>query len=144
MEWSQASGRVYRKLRYLWRSCIDRQASSLSYEDVFEVRRNATQNQELMSVSFRAFSEYAPLPLRGKLVLFRARTPPLFHVCAKDYDWSQLVDSVAVISIPGTHDNLLQSPSVDAIATQLERLLGRRHHAKDDGPDVAHDKEPSV
>jgi thioesterase domain-containing protein len=77
----------------------------------------------------QALQSYRPLSYHGKVLLFRARTPP--HWPGMRFDdptngFGRIVrGSLEVISVPGTHQLILDPPWVDTLAAEFSRALTR-------------------
>jgi amino acid adenylation domain-containing protein len=70
-----------------------------------------------------ALTHYHPEPYAGEITLFRAKKQGLSNF-AHTLGWDVLAgDRVNVTVIPGTHESMLQEPSVQIVATKLRALL---------------------
>jgi thioesterase domain-containing protein len=88
--------------------------------------RPPEQFLRLMENHYQALREYAPKPYPGRVVLFRARTRPLFRLHGYDLGWGALArGGLTVIPIPGNHETLLREPRVGVLAAALKEHIGR-------------------
>ena len=87
----------------------------------------------------QALQAYRPLPYDGKVLLFRALTPPdwpgvLFDDPTNGFG-SIVRGAVEVIPVPGTHQVILDPPWVDTLAAEFSRALERTQAASEAHPD---------
>lgn len=66
---------------------------------------------------FKAYKAYRPKAFGGSIVLYRAKTRPLFHSLSPDSGWSSVTDRLEIVSIPGDHQSMFTSEGL-AILTQ--------------------------
>ena len=125
--WKIILGSVQRKLRYGARWIKTGGNTEIRFEDVFDSPRIATQDSSAMRMAFDSVQAYTPRPYSGELQLFRARTRPLLSGSTVDLGWSQFVDSVVVHNLPGNHETLFQSPSVDLLAAAILEEMAKRN-----------------
>jgi thioesterase domain-containing protein len=59
----------------------------------------------------------------GRVVLFRARTRPLFHAHARDLGWSGFAREVEVIEVPGNHHTMTTEPHIRVLAKKLRAAV---------------------
>lgn len=72
-----------------------------------------------------AIDAYAPLPLAGRVHLFRTQTLSLLRADDPQMGWGRLArHGVIIHKIPGAHYNILQPPYVSTLARELARALG--------------------
>jgi thioesterase domain-containing protein/acyl carrier protein len=91
---------------------------------VFDLSRLPEPIQTMVTSNYQALSEYLPSEYPGKVVLFRARTQPLFGVQDDDLGWKALArGGVEVVRVPGNHDTCLREPHVFILARELDRRL---------------------
>jgi thioesterase domain-containing protein/acyl carrier protein len=85
---------------------------------------SANQLRRLMAVvtlNLRAIGTYMMKPYAGRVCLFRV---PVSDHEDESYGWSQLaLGGIQINEISGTHETFLAAPSVNMIATQLNRYL---------------------
>jgi hypothetical protein len=74
---------------------------------------------------YRQHLAYKPLPYSGAVSIFRARAQPLLAAHrAPEFGWrSSASGRTRVHTIPGTHSNILQEPSVRRLAADLQADL---------------------
>jgi thioesterase domain-containing protein len=71
-----------------------------------------------------ARERYRPQPYRGRIVLLRARTRPLFGNLARDNGWGAIAQGrVDVRVIAGDHGNILREPRVRLLAEALTNAM---------------------
>ena len=66
---------------------------------------------------FDAYQAYQTQKFGGRIVLYRAKTRPLFHSLSPDFGWSSVTDQLEVFSIPGDHRSMVTGDGL-AILTQ--------------------------
>lgn len=82
---------------------------------------------ELQSAHLRAYVNYVVLPHPGSIVLFRAAEQPAELRDKPALGWENLVDAVEVVSIPGDHRGMIETPAlVAALARAVLRAQGRQ------------------
>ena len=80
---------------------------------------------ELQAAHFRAYVDYVVLPHPGRIVLFRAAEQPVELRDKPMLGWENLVDAVDVVSIPGDHRGLIETPAlVAALARAVLQAQG--------------------
>jgi thioesterase domain-containing protein len=102
-------------------------STTIRYEDVFDSPRIATQDSDAMRIAFDSVQEYTPRPYSGEIQLFRARTRPLLSGSTVDLGWSKYAGNVVVHDLPGNHETMFQSPSVDLLAAAMREELEQRN-----------------
>jgi thioesterase domain-containing protein len=117
------SARSLRKLRQISRLLSSRGPAKRELDDVFDLGRIPSQNQDLMHALFTSFQDYLPRPYSGKLTLIRARTGSLFRGRSHDLGWDRFVSTVDVRPIRGNHETILHPPHVTELAEQLAILI---------------------
>jgi thioesterase domain-containing protein len=66
---------------------------------------------------------YIPKPYDGRVVIYAAKTQPLFHLFQVEATWGQTCSCVETVRIDGTHLNFLRQPRVLALANDLRARL---------------------
>ncbi len=69
------------------------------------------------------FAPHRPKPYAGKIVLFRASPGETGLGLNADLGWKDRADDVEVCYLPGTHDTIIRSPNVNALAERLRKTL---------------------
>ena len=64
------------------------------------------------AVHRKAYEQYAVRPYAGNVVLFRAEDQPASLDGRATLGWEQLVESVQVVSVPGSHVGLVEAPEM--------------------------------
>lgn len=70
----------------------------------------------------REFVAYRPRAYQGAISVFCPRGPS-YDSCDPLPIWRKVADHVAVFSIPGTHQTIMDEPHVNSLARQLDRCL---------------------
>jgi thioesterase domain-containing protein len=78
---------------------------------------------ELMRYLNDALRRYVPKPYAGRVLLYRSRTEPLYHLFEVDRVWRHLSSDVTTIRVPGTHLTLIREPHVARLAADLRARL---------------------
>ncbi|MBU8974939.1 amino acid adenylation domain-containing protein [Lysobacter sp. MMG2] len=90
---------------------------------------------ELEATHMRAYGKYVVKPYPGALVLFRASDQPSMLRNKPTLGWDGLVGSVDVLSIPGDHRVMIESPSLVAqLSNAILRAQGRVAVTAPDAP----------
>ncbi len=95
-----------------------------------DLSRVSDHQRVFMQQQYRALREYTPRPYAGRVILYRARTHPLFHLHESDRAWRTITKALDVKVIAGTHLTIVKPPLVSAIAADLKARL------RDLGPKV--------
>ena len=66
-----------------------------------------------------AVQDYVPQPYPGRVVVYAARTRPLFPLVEIKPGWRRIAPHAEFVDLAGTHATLLQPPRVDAMAAHL-------------------------
>ena len=66
---------------------------------------------------------YAPRPYAGKILLFTAKTRPIFAMIRLIAAWRAIATDIDVIEIDGTHTTILHLPQVTGVAGELRKRL---------------------
>lgn len=80
-----------------------------------------------MKAVYDALVAYVPKPYDGEVLLYKARTQPLYHLFELDRAWSKVTSQVDVVTVRGTHVNIVQEPFVRPLAEDLRRRLSKYH-----------------
>lgn len=100
---------------------------AVDLKDVIDLTQYPEGYVKYAETHWQALTQYQPKPFSGDLVLFRAKKQGLSNF-THTLGWDTLVgDRVNVTVIPGTHESMLQEPSVQIVATKLRGLLNRAH-----------------
>jgi thioesterase domain-containing protein len=101
-------------------------ATTLEARDWFDISQLPDRVRPAVEANMLALGEYVPKPYPGRIMLFRARTRPLFHAFRSDLGWSRFAAAgVHVKTVPGNHETMLQEPFVRILAEQLQAALDR-------------------
>jgi thioesterase domain-containing protein/acyl carrier protein len=88
-----------------------------------DLSRVSDHQREFMQRQYRALREYTPKPYAGRVILYRARTHPLFHLHESERAWRTITSTLDVKVIAGTHVTIVKPPLASAIATDLKARL---------------------
>jgi acyl transferase domain-containing protein/NADPH:quinone reductase-like Zn-dependent oxidoreductase/thioesterase domain-containing protein/NADP-dependent 3-hydroxy acid dehydrogenase YdfG/acyl carrier protein len=83
---------------------------------------------QFMGALFSALHAYKAKPYPGRVLLFKARTEPLYHLLEVDKRWAKVARHLEVVPVKGTHDSVVREPYVRAVADQLKKALSAFHH----------------
>ena len=67
---------------------------------------------KFMGALFNALYTYISKPYHGRVLLFKAKTEPLYHLLEVEKKWSKIASQLEVIPVRGTHDNIVREPYV--------------------------------
>lgn len=78
----------------------------------------------LVQDNLTAVGSYRFPPYDGDLVVFRARTRPLYHSLLPDLGWSRCVRGrIRVVNLPANHQSLMRPPAINHLAVAFRRAL---------------------
>ena len=86
---------------------------------------------KFMGALFNALHAYISKPYHGRVLLYKAKTEPLYHLLEVEKKWSKITSQLEVIPVRGTHDNIVREPYVRAVAESLREVLAAFHEPKD-------------
>jgi phthiocerol/phenolphthiocerol synthesis type-I polyketide synthase A len=72
-----------------------------------------------MNGLLRSLRAYVPSPFPGRVLLYKARTQPLYHLFEVERAWDKLASSVEVVLVGGTHVSMVQEPYICSVAEHL-------------------------
>lgn len=81
--------------------------AKFGFEDEFVTHSRHDGRPEILRQLFRGLIEYVPEFFDGRVTLFRAHTPPLYHSLSPDLGWSHYVQDLDVHGVPGDHNTIL-------------------------------------
>ena len=90
---------------------------------VCEYGPRSDRQRRQIDANLRAFFDYRRVPKSypGRVILFHARTRPLFHLSSEDEGWREWASGgVEVRTVPGTHAHMLDEPFVRELAESLQ------------------------
>ncbi len=113
------------RLRYLWRRLKERRqrmrymlAAKRGVSTISSTVRN------VLEINSVAGTSYKVRPYPGRVVLFRAMDNPLERDLPLDLDWSRFAsEGVTIHSLPGDHGQILHTPGLGVLASQLTAAL---------------------
>jgi thioesterase domain-containing protein len=76
-----------------------------------------------MKALFNALYEYTPQEYAGPVLVYAARTQPLYHLSQVEAVWAKIAAQIEVIPISGTHTSIVREPHVIALADHLRQRL---------------------
>lgn len=102
-------------------------ALSPQVEDIFDIRHWPENYLQMIEANMRAARDYVPKPYPGRLTLIRARTRPLLHSYREeDLGWGKwAAGGIEIKSVGGHHSNILDEPSIRAVAAHLRTAINR-------------------
>jgi thioesterase domain-containing protein len=131
--WSIIVSSVKRKSRYAFRWMSSFGHAETTFDDVFESPRIASRDTSIMRLCFEAFTSYTSdmtavsiaeqARYAGNVHLFRTRTQSLMSGAQSDLGWSRWANHVSVHLLPGNHEMVFSSPSVEVLAREIDRGL---------------------
>jgi len=78
---------------------------------------------QLRKAHEKAMEFYEPGTFNGKLTLFRALVGGDKFAIGDDYGWSDLVDDLEIVDVPGNHVSVFHRDNIDAIAAAFRKAL---------------------
>ena len=76
-----------------------------------------------MKALFDALYRYIPKAYSGRVLLYAAKTQPLYHLRQVEAAWSKIAFQLEIISFNGTHNSMLKKPQGIALAEHLRKRL---------------------
>jgi len=123
--------RVWDKLASLSRiasqSLIGNTTASEEVAGFMDVSLYSPKQVAFMKAVYDALVAYVPKPFAGEVLLYQARTQPLYHLFELDRAWSRISSHVDVVTVRGTHVNIVQEPFIRPIGEDLRRRLSKYH-----------------
>ncbi|HYG35470.1 MAG TPA: HAD-IIIC family phosphatase, partial [Clostridia bacterium] len=124
-----------RKLRSLGRRLQRRfqrqhQPAPVDLEEVIDPSHFPENELKLWRIHLQALMDHVQKPYSGKVALLRTKGQPLFCSLEEDFCWSGLIQQTLEIRrLPGSHENIFMEPNVQALASELAKLLDEAHAA---------------
>jgi len=97
--------------------------ASVDLEEVIDPAHFPENELKLWKTHLYALEQHVQQSYAGPVVLMRTRGQPLFSSLEPDFCWGNLVSSVDIRPIPGSHENIFMEPHVRALAGRLEDYL---------------------
>jgi thioesterase domain-containing protein len=98
--------------------------SAPEVETLFDLSRMPPDFQRVLEMHYKVLRSYQARVYPGSVVLFRARTRPLFRLYGDDLGWRGIASGgLTICVVPGNHETILKEPNVGYLAEQLEALL---------------------
>jgi thioesterase domain-containing protein len=102
-----------------------------SEEEIRQRRARAFVKAGIYSESTNAFmqafylilAKYVPKPYSGPVVLYKARTEPLFKAREIDLRWKRIASDLEIVEVPGTHITVMDERNVECLAQDLDARL---------------------
>ena len=76
-----------------------------------------------MNAVYAALHRYIPKAYAGRVLLYQAKTQPLYHMLEVDRAWGRIARHLEVVKVRGTHVSLVREPHVRPIAAHLRHVL---------------------
>jgi thioesterase domain-containing protein len=76
---------------------------------------------------YDAGNAYIPKPYEGRVIVYAAKTQPLFRPLQVEAAWGQVCSAIETVRIDGTHSSFLRQPRVLALASDLRARLELLH-----------------
>jgi thioesterase domain-containing protein len=119
--------RITRRLRSLGaRAAAWRRGANTREAEVggfVDLSRVSEHQRAFMQQQYRALRDYTPRTYAGRVILYRARTHPLFHLHESERAWRTITTTLDVKTLAGTHLTIVKPPLVSVIAADLRARL---------------------
>jgi len=118
--------RLKRELKLTVRSIASpgRKAQPGSAVDAFaDTSRWPTEQAAFARSLFDALERYEPKPYGGRVLVYAAKTQPLFHLLQVSATWSKIASEIETVPVDGTHISMMREPRVAALAADLRARL---------------------
>jgi acyl transferase domain-containing protein/NADPH:quinone reductase-like Zn-dependent oxidoreductase len=93
----------------------------------------STTHAGFMNALFHALCTYVPKPYAGRVLLYKSRTQPLYHLLEVEPAWRKIATRVDAVEVRGTHVSIVREPYILPIAEDLRQRLhtapARKHVA---------------
>jgi thioesterase domain-containing protein len=83
----------------------------------------STGQTSFMRALFTAGRDYIPQPYPGRVVVYEARTQPLWHLLQVGAAWTKVAERPEVVVLKGGHTSLVREPAIGALAQHLRTIL---------------------
>ena len=81
---------------------------------------------DFMNAVYDALCAYVPKPYNGRVLLYKSRSEPLYHLLEVERTWQKIAAQVDVVVVRGTHVSIVLEPYVHAVAEDLRKRLAAR------------------
>jgi amino acid adenylation domain-containing protein len=115
--------RANRKVRYLGRTLLARGKTKYTIDDEFGIKKSKDHRRKVLGCLFESFNDYKPKNYCGRVTLFRAATRPLYRHLSPDLGWSGIATHVDVHPVPGDHETILRSASIERISKVIRESI---------------------
>jgi acyl transferase domain-containing protein/thioesterase domain-containing protein len=128
--WSALARRVRNKVRSLAKIATatlrgEKNLHKYEVEGFMETSDFSDKHIQFLGALNNALHAYESQPYPGRVLLFKAKTGPLYHLLEVDKKWSQVVSQLEVVTVRGTHISIVREPNVRAVAETLTSVLAR-------------------
>jgi acyl transferase domain-containing protein/thioesterase domain-containing protein len=76
-----------------------------------------------MNALYDALCAYVPKPYSGRVLLYKSRSEPLYHLLEVERTWQKIAAHVDIVVVRGTHVSVVLEPYVHAVADDLRKRL---------------------
>ena len=115
--------RANRKVRYLGRTLLAHGKTKYTIDDEFGIKKSKDHRRKVLGCLFESFNDYKPKNYCGRVTLFRAATRPLYRHLSPDLGWSGIATHVDVHPVPGDHETILRSASIERISKVIRESI---------------------
>jgi thioesterase domain-containing protein len=103
---------------------LSEQRRAAGVDDLFDSLDIPESFRAVCAANYDAVHAYQPQVYPGRILLFRARSQPIFSSQFRDLGWGKLAaDGVECKIIPGNHESILTDPAVKTLAARLKASL---------------------
>lgn len=88
-----------------------------------DTARFSDGHRSFMSALFNALHEYFPKKYAGQVLVYAAKTQPLYHLFQIEAVWAKIAARIEIVPVSGTHVSILREPHVIAVADDLRERL---------------------
>jgi acyl transferase domain-containing protein/NADPH:quinone reductase-like Zn-dependent oxidoreductase/thioesterase domain-containing protein/NAD(P)-dependent dehydrogenase (short-subunit alcohol dehydrogenase family)/acyl carrier protein len=78
---------------------------------------------KFMGALLAALYAFKARPYAGRVLLFKAKTEPLYHLLEVEKKWKTFAKDLEVVTVGGTHESIVREPYVRAVASALKPVL---------------------
>jgi thioesterase domain-containing protein len=96
-----------------------------SVDALLDIAEWPPEQAAFVRVLFETVERYEPQTYNGKVIVYVAKTQPLFRPGQVESTWKKFAPYVEFINVDGTHANMIREPRVTALATNLRVRLNK-------------------
>jgi thioesterase domain-containing protein len=137
--------RIKRELKHNLTALRERKSERGSVVDAFMDTSILPEKQAAFARAlFAATEDYVPKPYDGPVLVYAAKTHPLFHLHQVDVAWRKIARRTDVVYMAGTHLSMLREPQVTVLSAHLRSYLDRLEMTSVSGAQEGVSRAPAI